>query len=164
MGVFGKDPRSIFLHMIHNANLWYDTLLIPVLFIALMKRFNRNDSLYLPLPHFVVEIIRVCLHTGHTHGNIAVSIVFLIFDILAIALDFLNIFLVEQNTAFFNLVMIAFAILHIIQLFTIIPVFRSLHFYKTGYYQFSRGQLQAAQEADDTVQLMDIEHESQAIH
>ena len=152
------DPRSIFLHMIYQANIWYDCFMIPILFISLVRRFNRDDSMYLPLPFMAIEVIRICLNSGHTHGNIVVSIVFIVFDIIALILDFLNIFLVDLNTSFFNLIFIAFIVFHILQLLTIIPVFKSLRYYKFGFYQFSRVQLQK-QDEDDTVQLMDIEQQ-----
>lgn len=156
MPVFGGDPRSIFVHMIYQSNIWYDCLLIPVMFITLMRYFKYNDKLYLPLPFIAVEIIRVCLATGHTQGNIPVTIAFFIFNIIAIALDFVCIFVIKRNTAFFNLIMMGYAILHILQFIIIIPTFKSFKFYKTGYYQFGRGHLQASQD-DDELRLMDVE-------
>lgn len=157
MPAFGRDPRSIFLHMMYTSNIWIDTLILPVLFVSLMKRFHRNDSLYLPLPFMAVEIIRICLSTGHVRGNIPVTVFFFIFCIFAIALDFLCIFLIEENTAFFNLIMMGFACLHILQLIFTIPLFRSFSFYKTGYYQFGRGQLQLSTPDEDEIHLIDVE-------
>lgn len=157
MPVFGGDPRSIFVHMVYQSNVWYDCLMLPVMFITLLKRFNNDDAIYLPLPFIVVEIIRICLATGHTQGSIPITIAYFIFDIIAIVLDFICIFLLKHNTAFYNLIMMFFACLHILQLFIIIPAFKSFKFYKTGYYQFGRGHLQASNDDDDEVHLMDVE-------
>ncbi|KAK8885680.1 hypothetical protein M9Y10_041132 [Tritrichomonas musculus] len=157
MPIFGGDPRSIFVHMVYQSNIWYDALLIPVMFIALMRQFDDNESFYFPFPFIAVEIIRICLNTGHTQGNIPVTIAYLVFDIIAIVLDFICIFLKKNNTHFYNLIMMGYACLHILQFFIILPTFRSFKYYKTGYYQFGRGHLQAEQNGDDELRLMDVE-------
>lgn len=160
MPVFGGDPRSIFVHMIYQSNIWYDCLLMPVMFIALMRYFQSPyDTIFLPIPFIVVEIVRICLATGHTQGNIPVTIAFEVFNVIAIVLDFLCIFLIkdQRKTYFYMLIMMGYAVLHILQLIVIIPTFKSFKFYKTGYYQFGRGHLQASQDNDDELRLMDVE-------
>ena len=140
MGVFGGDPRFVHYQVLYKILLWYDVVMIPSLLISQMKYFYRVDSLVLPIPMLVFEILRVILNSSHTYGNIPVYVAYLFVCFVTLILDIVTIVIVRA-TPFFIITMCGYAVFHILQLAFSVNVYRSFTFYQNAFYKFSQGQM-----------------------
>ena len=142
MKLFGGDPRYVYNQVLYKILLWYDVAMIPAMLIALSRDFRRSDSLFLPVPFCVFELLRLALNSSHTTGDIPIYVAYLFICFIDLAIDLASIFVVK-NTGFFYIIMIGYAIFHFIQLCWSVAVFRSFQQYQDAFYQFSQGKIKA---------------------
>jgi hypothetical protein len=121
-------------------NVWYDIVLIPVLFIQQLRNISQTTTMLVLILLILFEILRIFLHSSHWTGDIPVYVAFILMTIVpSLVLDVIWIIVVETRTPFDILCMIGFLVHHVLEIIFCVPVYRSFRRYQDGFYQFAQG-------------------------
>jgi hypothetical protein len=139
MRIFGGDPRFVHLEILLQFNIWYDVIMLPMMFFAQLTRL-RMDAMLILVPFILFEIVRITLHKAHKTGDIPLYVAFLMLTVLPmLVLDILWLVAIRNATGLDSSAMVGFAVLHVLQLAFCTNVYRTFKAYQGGFYQFARG-------------------------
>jgi hypothetical protein len=139
MRIFGGDPRFVQLEILFQFNIWYDVIMLLIMFFAQLTHLKIEGMLIL-VPFIMFEIIRITLHKAHKTGDIPLCVAFLMLTVLPmLVLDILWLVAGRNATGVDSSAMVGFVVLHVLQLAFCTNVYRTFKAYQGGFYQFARG-------------------------
>jgi hypothetical protein len=140
MGLFGGDPRFVHLQLLLRFNVYYDAVIIPLFVIMGIRAFGNLPSTTLLFVFSIIETLRIWLNSSHSHGDIPRYVAFLLltFPILMFV-EFLWLFISPHRAGFDITCRAGYLMLHLLELLSCVPAYRSFKQWQTGFYQFARG-------------------------
>jgi hypothetical protein len=140
MGVFGGDPRFIYLEILLRFNVIYDIVLLPLVIGLHLIRESGLNELILILIFTIFEAIRMLCCNSHIKGDIPLYVAFLLLTVLpTFVVGLIWAILRPGGTDFDTVCVIGIIVQHILEIAFCWKVYKSFKHYQDGFYQFSQG-------------------------
>jgi hypothetical protein len=140
MGVFGGDPRFVYLEIVIRFNVLYDVVLLPLIIIMHLTRKSSMNTLIMLIALTAFEVIRMLCCNSHVKGDIPLYVAFLLLTFVpTFVLGFIWVIVGPGRTGFDITCIAGLVIQHLIEIGYCWKVYMGFKYYQDGFYQFSQG-------------------------